>query len=168
MKMVPISEITDELWYEIYLTVYSKEMAYHMGIDPRLIVNPPPLVQFYESVMAQVEKGLGYGWAMVKDGKYIGHVIMDKRSGEWEIATAIPDASNRRGYGVKATYHAMKWVFDEQGDGWIIAYTQGKDPKVKEMLSKVGFKPFMNFMVFDRRTWEERGPQWRKLDVSTA
>lgn len=157
IKYVPIPEYTDKMWYESYLLVYNKDLAYHMGIEPKIIVNPPTLVEFYEHITQAVEKGVFYGYAVLKDDDHIGHITLDNKIGEWEVGGVLKDPKLwGSGVGVRAVLHAMKWVFEEQERDWVIAFTFGKDPKVRKMLIRGGFKPFSNFLVMDKETWQER------------
>jgi RimJ/RimL family protein N-acetyltransferase len=157
MTFVPITEFTDKMWYESYLIVYNKEIAFHMGVNPQLIANPPTLTEFYDNISAAVEAGTGYGFGIIKDGDLIGHVILDKRSGEWEVGTVLKDKKYwNSGIGARATLHALKWIFDEQEAKWAITHTFGRDPKVRDMLIRGGFKPFMSFLILDQETWKER------------
>ena len=157
MTFVPITEFTDRMWYDCYLIVYNKDLAFSMGVDPKLIVNPPTLPKFYDNITGAVEAGVGFGFGILDDDELIGHVILDKRAGEWEASVVLKDPKYwNSGVGVKAALRAGKWIFEEQDAQWAIGYTLGRDPKAKEMAIRAGFKPFMNFLVMDRKTWNER------------
>lgn len=157
IKYVPVTEYTDKMWYESYLTTYNKDLAFHIGMEPALVANPPKLLDFYENVTRGVEQGLFYGFGIVKDDELIGHITLDNRIGEWELGAAIRHQEHwNHGLGVKAALHAMQWVFGEKGRDWIIAFSFGKDPNVKDMILRMGFKPFANFFVLDKETWQER------------
>lgn len=157
MNFVPVQDFDDRMWYEAYLTVYNKDLAFHMGVDPSLIANPPSLVEFYENITSKVENGTAMAWGVTRKGEYQGHVILDKSTGEWEIGTVLKNRDAwGSGMGVKATLHGLKWIFEDQGSEWAIAWTRGRDPKVPEMLKRGGFRPFMDFLVMDKPTWNER------------
>lgn len=157
MNFIPVQDFDDRLWYEAYLTVYNKDLAFHMGVDPSLIANPPSLVQFYENINSKVEDGKAMAWAITRKDEYQGHVILDKSTGEWEIGTVLKDEKAwGSGMGVKATLHGLKWIFEEADAEWAIAWTRGRDPKVPDMLKRGGFRPFMDFLVMDKPTWNER------------
>jgi hypothetical protein len=154
---LPITEFSDRDWYDAYLIVYNKDLAFHMGVDPKLLANPPSLTEFYDSINGAVKNGTGYGWAVKKGDEYTGHVILDKTTGVWEVGAVLKNPDNRhKGTGVRALMHALKWIFEEQDEEWAIAFTQGRDPKVHEMLIRGGFRPLMKFLIMDKRTWHER------------
>ena len=157
IEFVPVTEFTDKQWYDSYLLVYNKELAYHMGVEPSLIVNPPTLVQFYENITRAVDNDRFFGFAVMKDDEHIGHVTLDNKIGEWEVGGVLRDPKMwGKGIGVKAVLHGLKWVFEEKDRDWAIAFTFGRDPKVRDMLLRGGFKPFSNFLIMDKETWLER------------
>jgi hypothetical protein len=157
LEFLPITEFSDRDWYDAYLAAYDKNVAFEMGLDPKLIVNPPPLTEFYDSLTEAVNNNTGYGWAIKKNGEYLGHIMVDKKHGVWEFGGSIKDPENRhKGTGVRASMHALKWIFEVQNEEWAIAFARSRDPRVKKMLLNGGFRPFMNFLVMDRRTWDER------------
>jgi len=157
INFVPITDFTDKDWYEAYLVVYDKNLAYSMGVDPKLIVNAPSLTEFYDNIMSSVNKGTAHGWGIKRGDDYLGHTILDKSSGVWEFGTVLKKEGERnKGIGARATFHAVKWIFEDQNEEWAIAFTRGKDPRVKEILLKAGFRPLMNFLIMDKRTWNER------------
>ena len=157
MNFIPITEFTDQMWYESYLIVYNKDLAFHMGVNPQLIVNPPTLIEFHDNIMSAVNAGVGYGFGVIKDDELIGHIILDKRLGEWEGSVVLKDKKYwNSGVGVRASRRAGEWIFEEQECEWAIAYAVGQDPNVKKMITRAGFKPFMGFYIMDRKTWDER------------
>ena len=158
MKLVPVQDLTDEQWYHAYLTMFDRKLAYHMGVDPALIANPPKLIEFYQNIMGVIEAGKFVGWGIIdKNGEYLGHTILDKTCGEWEVGTVLADEELwSSGVGVRATLHALRHAFTELDTEWVVAFTQGKDPKVKDILLRGGFRPFMHFLVMHRDGWKER------------
>jgi len=157
IKFVPITEYTDQMWYEAYLIVYDKKLAFHMGIDPRLINNPPELTTFYENIMSEVEAERFFGFAILDDDEYLGHITLHNKIGEWEFGAVLKDPKRwNSGLGIKAILRALWWVFEEVGRDWAIAFPYSRDEKVEKMLLKGGMKPFANFYVIDKDTWQSR------------
>ena len=159
MKYVPLSELSDEHWYEAYLTVYDRKLAQYMGTDPRFVVNPPSLVDFYNNITAHMQNGTFMGWAIVDDDEnYLGHAILDKSTGEWELGVVVPDESRRgTGIGIRAAIYAMNWAFENPECEWVIAYANHPSTDfMRKFLIRAGFRKMMNFYVIDRPTFEER------------
>lgn len=99
------------------------------------------------------------GWAIIdKDDEYIGHAILDKSSGEWELGVVVPDET-RRGYGIglRAAIYALNWAFKNEDTQWVVAWANhpGTD-FMRKFLTRAGFKKLMNFFVIDRPTFEKR------------
>lgn len=159
MQLVPITDMSPPLWYEVWNAVFDPQMGDHIGADPRIVAMKPSLEVFYQNFMNAVASGNFMAWAIVKDGRYRGHVTLEKSAGEWEIGTVLVDPKDwNSGMGVRATLGGLKWAFEENGAEWVIAFTQGKDPKIPQYLHRGGFRPFMHFHVMDRATWDAR---WR-------
>ena len=159
MTLVPIENLSDTQWQEALEGFYSLKLHRQMGSDPNYVPTKPDVLTFYNTVMDGVENGVYRAWAILRDGHYVGHTILDKSSGEWEMGTALADESLwSSGYGVKAALHAMRWAFEEDGAGWVIAFTQGKDPRVKDMVERGGFKRFAHFWIMSSETWDAK---WR-------
>lgn len=159
MKLVPLDEMTPPMWFAAWNAMYDDFLGDHMGVDPALLAQKPSLEAFYENIMTAHQAGQFEAWAIVKGGVYKGHTLLDKRVGEWEIATVLVDPDDwGSGTGVRATLHALKWAFETDEAEWVVAFTQGKDPRVVEILHRGGFRPLMNFHVLDSGTWNAR---WR-------
>jgi hypothetical protein len=163
MTLTPIEELTDRQWYDAYMTVYDRDLAFEIGTDPRLVMNPPTLVQFYENIMAAVNAGTFKAWAILDGDRYRGHTILDKSGGEWEVGTVIPlDADRSTGAGVRATLHALRWAFLEDESEWVTAFVNHPNTdQVRDFLIRGGFRKFMHFYVMDRSAWETR---WGRED----
>lgn len=158
-QLVPIEQLTDEQWATAHDAFYSLRMARHMGTDPAQMPPKPDLLTFYNMVMDNLEAGRFRAWVLFKDGEYVGHTILDKGNGEWEMGTALFDEDLwHTGIGVKATLHALRWAFEEDGSDWVIAFVNSRDPRVKEVVRKGGFKPFAHFWVMSKETWDAK---WR-------
>ena len=159
MKLVPLSEMTPPMWYTAWNAMYDGFLGDHMGVDPVLLAQKPTLEQFYDNIMNAHQAGTFEAWAIMKGGEYKGHTLLDKRVGEWEVATVLIDPTDwGSGTGVRATLHALKHAFEVLKAEWVVAFTQGKDARVVENLHRGGFRPFMNFHVLDSGTWNAR---WR-------
>lgn len=157
--LVPIENLTDDQWRDAHDAFYSLKLARHMGTDAAQMPPKPDLLTFYSKVMDGVERGVFRAWAILRDGKYVGHTILDKGSGEWEMGTALVDEGLwSSGIGVKAALHAMRWAFEEDNADWVIAFTNGKDPRVKEIVEKGGFRRFAHFWIMPKETWDAK---WR-------
>jgi RimJ/RimL family protein N-acetyltransferase len=159
LKLIPLDEMTPDLWYDAWTTMYDPGLADHMGVDPNLVRVPPTLKEFYQNIMDAHRAGRFMGWAITAGGVFKGHAILDKQLGEWEIGTVLVDPADwNSGLGARATLRACQWAFEEDGAEWVIAFTQGRDPKVPELLHRAGFRPFMHFHVASKDTWDAR---WR-------
>jgi len=156
MKMVPVSDFTDVEWYHAYHIVYDRETNEVMGTNPSLYVSPPPIVTFYETATQRVAQGVLQAWLFysVKDIP-IGYVLLDKTKGEWELGIAIKDTDERsKGYGARAALRALKWAFEEEHARWVVAFTQGKDLKVPQMVKRMGFEKLYHFWVMTPEVWD--------------
>lgn len=163
MTFVPLKEMTPPQWFRAWQSMYDPAMGEHMGVDPALIAARPTLEQFYENIMRAHESGRFQAWAIEKGGEFKGYTLLDKTVGEWEVSGVLVDPRDwGSGIGARATLHALKWAFEEDSAPWVVAFTQGKDPRVPEMLHRGGFRPLMNFHVMDAETWDAR---WRARRV---
>lgn len=159
MKMVPLTELTDDQWYDIKELMFDPSMGSHMGTNPQVLAAKPDLEDFYRMVKIAYETNRYNLWAITdSDGEFLGYVVLDKGTfNEWEIGAVLADPDMwSSGVGVKATLRAMKWVFEEDNAEWLLAFTQGKDPRVRNMLIKGGFRPLSNSLVMDKPTWNDR------------
>lgn len=159
MKFVPLDEMTPAQWHSAWGVMFDQFLGDHMGVDPALLAQKPTLEQFYDNIMAAHADHRFEAWAIVEGDTYKGHTTLDRQVGEWEIGTVLADPADwNSGTGVRATLHALKWAFEEDGAEWVVAFTQGKDPNVTRILHRGGFRPLMHFHVMDRETWDAR---WR-------
>jgi RimJ/RimL family protein N-acetyltransferase len=159
MKLINALDFTDKQWYDAHCATYNKDLGFHIGVDPRFIANPPSLVDFYKNITQAIENGTFQTWGIQSNnGEFLGYTYLDKSVlGEWEIGAALSKVEERgRGWGAKASLLTMKWAFETDKANWLVAFTQGKDPKVPEMLERVGFVPFSNFRIMSREAWDNR------------
>lgn len=154
-KLVPIERLTDEQWKQAWDVMYSLKLARHMGSDPAHIVKPP-LLTFYCNIMDAVEAGRFKAWALLDEhGTYLGHTVLDKSTGEWELGVVIANEELwSSGLGVKMALYGLRHVFDVEGSDWAIVFTNGRDPRVHDMVERGGFQRFMHFRIMSRETWE--------------
>jgi len=159
MKLVHLTEMTPPQWYDAWNTMFDPSLGDYMGVDPELIAAKPTLEGFYKNLLDAHAAGRFQGWGIIKDGVYKGHVTLDKQVGEWECGVVLADPADwNRGMAIRASLHACKWAFEEDGAEWVVAFTQGKDPTIVDILHRGGFRPFINFHVMDKPTWDAR---WR-------
>lgn len=158
---IPLTDMTDAQWHDAWDTMFNPKLAAHMGVNPDIIANRPTLVQFFQNIMAAYDANKFRAWGIVRDGEYLGHVVLDKSAiGEWEVGTSVRNPENwNSGIGVRATLHALQWAFEEDGAEWVVAYTQGEDLNVPRILKRGGFRRLANLWVMDQRTWQDR---WAK------
>lgn len=157
MKLIPIEEFNDAQWEDIHRVMYDLKLARHMGNDAG--IEKPTLQAFYNNLMDGVEAGTFKAWGIFDGTQYKGHTVLVKTDGEWEMGTVLADEEMwSKGYGVKAALHAMRWAFEEDNAPWVVAFTNGRDPKVFDIVEKGGFKKLFHFWVMDRETWDAR---WR-------
>ena len=155
MKLVHLKDMTPDLWYHAWNAMFDPFLGDHMGVNPQLIAAKPSIEDFYRNVLAAHEAERLEAWAIVRDGKFVGYTTLDKSVGEWENATVLADPKLwGSGMGVYATFHAFHWAFEVDGAEWVVAFTQGKDPRVARMHEKINYRRLMNFWVLDRGTWE--------------
>lgn len=156
MKMIPMKEFTDELWYHAYKIFYDRDTNIIMGTDPALYVTPPTIVEFYEVASQKANNGILHAWLfLTPDDTPIGYVVLDKSKGEWELGIAIQDPEQRgKGYGVKAALRVLKFAFEELGVRWVTAFTQGTDLKVPKQIQRMGFEKLYHFWVMCPNIWE--------------
>ena len=160
MKLVPLDEMTPEQWYRAWSTMFNPQVAEHVGVNPAIIAARPSLEDFYQNVMAVHRAGTFEAWAILRGEEFRGYTLLDKSAvGEWEIVTVLTDPADwGSGLGARATIKAVKWAFEVADSEWVVAFTQGRDPRVHENLVRGGFRPFANLLVLDRQTWDAR---WR-------
>lgn len=157
MKLIHLNDLTFQHWQTALDTMFSPTLGEHMGVDPNIIAHRPTLEQFYANIMDAHERNAFQAWGIIHEGKLIGYTLLDKRIGEWEIATVLSDSSLwGSSLGARATLHALQWAFEDDEAEWVVAFTQGKDPTVREMLERGGFRPLANMLVMDKATWQTR------------
>ena len=158
MRYVAIEEFDDQQWHDCWRVMYDPDLAAHMGVAAELVATPPTLVQFYQNIVAANEAGRFKLFAAIADdGSYLGHAILDKRIGEWELGAVLRDRADwGSGVGVRLALHALQWAFHEDEAEWVVAFTQGVDLNVPRILKRGGFRPFANMLIMDRRTYDER------------
>ena len=158
MRYVAIEEFDDQQWHDCWRVMYDPDLAAHMGVATELVATPPTLVQFYDNITKAVQEGRFQLFAAVSDeGKYLGHAVLDKRLGEWELGVVLRDRSDwGSGIGARLAMYALRWAFEEDGAEWVVAFTQGMDLNVPRLLKRGGFRPFANMLLMDRRTFIER------------
>lgn len=152
---VPLEEMTDSQWAASYTAFYSPELTEEMGgVVPDTII---PLQDFYNKTMEQVERGLLKGWAIVDDEAYLGHVLLVRPHGEWEVGVALVGTETRgRGLGIRATLYALRVAFEELGAEQVVAFAHGSSGEAKGYLLRGGFRPFLNFLYMPKEVWLTR------------
>lgn len=157
MRLVPLSELSDELWEAAWRAMYDPKLGTYVGVAPELLATPPSLVDFYANLMAAHQAGVFDAWAILKDDEFRGHVTLDKSSGEWELGCVLVRPSDwGSGLGVRAALKALKHAFVERGAKQVVAFTQGRDPHVRRILEKGGFLPVYHFWLMTDSTWRQR------------
>lgn len=161
MKLVPASEFSVEDWFSAYKVVYNAELAPLMGWDfPALGETPPSFTEFFDDWQSKSKAGNLFAWGVFDaDGKFVGYTILHRTPAvpEWELGTAIADASKRRaGIGVRATLHALKYAFEELNAEWVWAISEVKNKEVESILERGGFRRFAHFYLMRHDDFEER------------
>lgn len=161
MRFKHINDMTPDEWAFVYSLMFDPDMMQHTGTDLRFLDLKPDLWTYYQNVMRNFGAGTYNMW-LIKDPqkRNAGYVVLDASvTGEYEVGTILADGLGnwRSGLGVRATLHAMKWVFEDADREWVYATTQGIDPSVRKMLIRGGYRPFGNVgLIMDKRTWKER------------
>lgn len=153
----PLAEMSDEEWAKAHEAFYSLKLTRKMGGNTDYVV--PPLQEFYNTMMDEIEAERLIGWAIIREGEYIGHTVLVKPHGAWEVGTALASEDDwGSGVGVRATLHALRHAFEELGEKQVIAFAYGKDGEARRYLERGGFRPMMNFLVMPVEVWDAR---WR-------
>lgn len=156
MRLIPIQDFTDELWYAAYKIFYDHDTNVIMGTDPSNYRTPPGLVVFYEVVNQKVANGILKGWLFTNSEDIpVGYIILDKTKGEWELGISIMDGEERRkGNGARATLKVLAYAFEEMKVPWVTAFTLGTDLSVPKQVQRVGFQKLYHFWVMSPDIWE--------------
>lgn len=152
---IPLEEMNDTQWAAMYAASYSPELIEVMGgTVPDTVI---PLQDFYNKAMDEVEQKQLVGWAIVDDEAYLGHMFLVRPHSEWEVGVALVDKETRgHGVGVRAGLYALRFAFEELGAEQVMAFTIAPDGKVKEYVTRMGFRPFLNFMYMPKEVWNDR------------
>lgn len=152
----PLEELSDEEWGKAHEAFYSPELTAEMGGIPQ---EPVPLQEFYNTTMDSIENGSLVAWAIIKDDEYLGHMLLVNGSGEWEIGVALVD-ENRwgSGVGIRAGLYALRFAFEELGAQQVIAFALGRNPNNKAQFERIGFRPFLNFLMMPIEVYDSK---WR-------
>lgn len=156
MRYVKLEDMSDSMWEASHKAYYSLELAREMG---GVINERPPLQDFYNTMMDEIEAGRLIGWALISDenDEYLGHTVLVKPHGEWEVGTALVSKSDwGSGMGVRATLHALRYAFEEMGAKQVIAFALNPSGVSKDYLIRGGFRPFLNFLLMPVEVWESR------------
>jgi RimJ/RimL family protein N-acetyltransferase len=158
LELVHLRDLTDEQWHNVHSLMFDPRMAEHTGVSPELIAAKPDLVTFYRNLMMAHKADRFEAWAIMRNDKFYGYTLLDKSAwGEWELGTILTDPDNwGSGVGAKAGLLAMKWAFEKDNSEWVLAFVQNRDPKVRPMLIKAGFRPLSHALVMDKPTWERK------------
>jgi RimJ/RimL family protein N-acetyltransferase len=158
LQLIHLRDLTDEQWSDVHRLMFDPRMAEHTGVSAELIAAKPDLVSFYRNIMMAHKADRFQGWAIVRGDDFLGHAILDKSAlGEWELSCVLLDPDDwGTGIGVKAALHALNWAFEKDKTQWVYASVRNKDPKVRRILRKGGFREFSNILLMDAPTWESR------------
>lgn len=154
MQLVHLNDMTPEHWFHAWNAMYDPYLADYMGVQEELVQNKPELPDFYRNITNAHAQGKFQGWAILKDDEFRGYTLLDKTVGEWESGTVLANQEDwSTGLGVFPTFHAWRWAFEEDGAEWVVAFTNGTDPKVMRMHEKIGYKRLLHFWVMSRDNW---------------
>jgi len=158
MRIIPIEEFSDELWYAAYDIFYDRAANLIMGTHPDNYQTPPGLVVFYETASQKVRAGVLKGWLFTNSEEVpVGYIVLDKSKGEWELGISIKDPDERgKGNGPRATLQVLKYAFEEMKVPWVTAFTQGSDLSVPKQVERVGFQRLYHFWVMSPDIWERK------------
>lgn len=150
-----MEDMDDAMWAEAHKAYYSLELTREMGGPTDYEV--PTLQSFYNMMMDAIDEGQMYGWTILKDDEYAGHAALVKRETEWEVGVAVVSQEDRgRGLGIRAGLHALRFAFEELGAKQIIAFAYNPNGIAKGMIERIGFRPFLNFLMLPIEVWEEK------------
>lgn len=155
MTYIPLQDLTDEQWAQAHKAFYSLELIREMGgaVPDRTL----SLQEFYNWAHDEMEADKLHGWAIVDDEEYLGHVLLVRPQGEWEVGVAIVDKSLRgSGVGVRAGLYALRYAFEELEAEQVVAFANNPDSGVREMLLRMDFKPMFHFLYINHDAWEVR------------
>lgn len=149
-------ELSDTEWEQLYHGSYNLKVIREMGGDGG---DKPPLQDFYNEQMDRIEAGDLVAWAIRKDDEHLGHIMLVKSSGEWEIGVAIIDDERwGSGVGIRAGLYALGFAFEELGAQQVIAFSYGRDPNTKEQFMRIGFRPLSSFLYMPVEVYDTK---WR-------
>lgn len=151
----PLQEMSDEEWGEAHKAFYSLKLTRKMGGPTDYVT--PSLQEFYNTMMDEFDKERLVGWAIIRDGEYVGHTVLVCPHGEWEVGTALVDEGDwGSGLGVRATLYALRFAFEELGAQQVIAFAYNPDGESRGYLERGGFRPMMNFLMMPVEVWDAR------------
>lgn len=151
MKLIPYQDLVDSQWAELHKLSFDEEILTESGAQK---FDPPSLGEFYSITMDQIEARTYLPVAILgKDDVIVGAAqLLLGTHGEWEIGVALRADKRGFGYGPKAVISLLN-LAKEQGIEWVVAFSYGTDERVRDMLVKLGFRPFMHFYVLDVDKW---------------
>lgn len=156
LQYIRLEHLTDAQWADAHAGFYNLKVVREMGGE---IYTPLSLHEFYDETMTEIEEGRLVGWAIIKGDEYLGHMMLVNKSGEWEIGVAIIDEARwGSGVGIRAGLYALRFAFEELGTKQVIAFFQGRNPDTKEQFLRIGFRPFLNFLIMPVEVYDTK---WR-------
>lgn len=151
----PLKELSDEEWAEAHKAFYSLKLTRKMGGSTDYVT--PPLQEFYNAMMDEIEAERLIGWAIIRDGEYIGHTVLVNTPGEWEIGVALANEEDwGSGVGIRAGLYALRFAFEELGAQQVIAFAYNPDGEARGYIERVGFRPMMNFLMMPVEVWNAK------------
>lgn len=156
MTVVPVNRLSAPQWADLHTAYYSPQLMEDIGIV-RTLLPPMQLVDFYRVVMEMVKTEKVFGWVAFDGEDFLGYslILRNPTLGEPELITVIADEDHRNGLGVRLSLRAVRHAFNKWKAEWCTAFVF-KDLEVVNMLKRAGFKPFSNFLVLDKATFDAR------------
>lgn len=154
IRYIPLQEMDDSMWQEAHKAFFSLELNREMGGGGTEVL---PLQDFYNSTMDEIEAGNLVGWAIADGEEYLGHMLLVRPQGEWEVGVALASKERRgSGIGVRACLYALRYAFEELGAQQVIAFAHNPNGVAGDMLLRGGFVSMFHFLYMNRDMWRAR------------
>lgn len=155
MEYIRFEDLTDDQWAQAHKAFYSLELTREQGGTLPDVI--PSLQEFYNTTQDVIEAGNLVGWAIVDDEKYLGHALLVRPQGEWEVGVAVADKQDRgTGMGLRAALYALRYAFEELEAEHVVAFANNPNGVMRDILLRGGFKPLFHFLYITKEGWEER------------